>query len=117
MRVKALGALAARSFDLGFLHARLDDADHPLCDVILQVEYVFEAAVEFVGPQMRAAFGLDQLHRDPHSPARLSDAAIQQIAHAQLASNQPDVDGLAFARRCVALYRPSAVAAGRHQVG
>ena len=89
--VEALGTLAARTFDLGLLHAWLDDADHPLGDAILQVENVFEIAIELVGPQMRAGFGLDELGRDTHARFRFAHAAFQKVAHAQLAADLSNV--------------------------
>ena len=49
-------------------------------------------AIEFLGPQMRAGLGLDQLPGDPQRRARLSHAAFQHVAHAKLASDLPDVD-------------------------
>ena len=85
--VEALGTLAARPFDLELLHAGLDDADHPLGDAILEIENVFEIAVELVGPQMRAGFGLDELGRDTQARFRFAHAAFQEVAHAQLAAD------------------------------
>ena len=45
---------------------------------------------------MRPSFSVDELRRYPHAPARLAHAAFQDIAHAQLSADLPDVDRLAF---------------------
>src|SRR5215471_13489631 len=50
-----------------------DDATDASRDPVLEVEDVFQRAVEVVGPQKCAAFGLDQLCGDPHATAGLSD--------------------------------------------
>ncbi len=48
---------------LGGLQGRLDHPGNADSDLVLELEHVFERAVEAVGPQMRAGFGLDQLRR------------------------------------------------------
>src|SRR5215831_5717486 len=57
------------SAHLGGLQGRLDDAGNADSDLVLKLEHVFERAVEAIGPEMGAAFGLDQLRCDTHSPA------------------------------------------------
>ena len=69
--VKAFGPLALRALDLGAAKVRLDDSDDGRRDPVLQIEHVFERAVELVGPDMRAGLGLDQLRRDPQPGRRL----------------------------------------------
>ena len=78
MRVKVLRPLAARPLDLRLLNARLDDADHAVCDPVLKVEDVPQLAVEFVGPEMSAGFGLDQLRRDTQALACFSYSAFER---------------------------------------
>ena len=45
---------------------------------------------------MGAGRGIDELAGDAHPVRRLADAAFQHIAHAQLAADLLDVDGLAL---------------------
>ena len=59
--VEILRTLSPRTFDLRAPHGRLDDADHAIGDLILELEHVLERAVAFVGPQVRAGLGFDKL--------------------------------------------------------
>ena len=88
--------LAPSTLDLGLEHARLDDADDPLGDLVLQLEHVVERTVELFRPQMRAGLGLDQLRGDAQPIAALADAALKHIARAELAPHLPDIDRLPF---------------------
>ena len=48
---------------LGDLQCRLDDAGDADRDPVLQLEDIFERAIEAVGPEMRTGQGIDQLRR------------------------------------------------------
>jgi hypothetical protein len=76
--------LAPRALDLGLAQHRRDRADHAFGDPVLQIERVFEGAVEAVGPQVLAACRLDELAGDAHPVARLAKAALDHIPHAEL---------------------------------
>jgi hypothetical protein len=89
---EVIGVLAPRALDFGFPQARLDDADHLVGDLILEVEHIRDRPVEPVGPQMRARLGLDQLPRDAQAIAGLAHAALQDITHAKVPPDLPDVD-------------------------
>ena len=52
--VEPVGPLAARPLDLGAPQRRLDRADDALGQPVLQVEDVFDRALELVGPDMGA---------------------------------------------------------------
>ena len=64
--------------------------------LILELEHIFDRAVEPVGPQMRAGFGLDQLRGDADPAAALAHRAFEHIAHAQFAPDLLHIDGLAL---------------------
>ena len=81
-------------FDLELLHAGPNDADHPLGYAILEIENVYEIAIELVRPQMRAGFGLDELGRDTQARFRFAHAAFQEVAHTQLAADLSNVTDL-----------------------
>jgi len=50
-----------RSTDFSSLQGRLDDSGDADCNLVLELEYVLERAVETVGPEMGAVTGVDQL--------------------------------------------------------
>ena len=52
--------------------------------------------VELVGPEMRAAFGIDQLRVDPNLVTRPPDTAFEDIANTELAADLLYVDRLAL---------------------
>src|SRR5581483_4931937 len=87
---------AARALDLGATDARLDDPDDGLRHLVLEIEDVVQYAVIFVGPEMAAGFGLDQLSRDAYALAALAHATLQHVADAELAPDLLDVDGFAL---------------------
>jgi hypothetical protein len=68
----------------------------PARDLVLQDEQIADVAVEPLGPQMRAAFGIDQLSVDAHLAARAPDAPFQHIADAELAADLPRLDRFAL---------------------
>jgi hypothetical protein len=91
--VEALGRLARGPLDFGLLELRRDRADHARGHLILQIEDVFDAAVEMVGPQMRAGRNIDELRRDAHPLRQLAHAAFEHVAHAQLSTDLLHVHG------------------------
>ena len=88
--------LAPGAFDLGPPDRRLDGADHMRRDLVLQIEDILKNAVIALGPEMGAGRGIDQLTGDAEPVARLADAALEHIAHAQFPRDLADVDGAAL---------------------
>src|SRR5688572_7973914 len=72
---------------------RIDDLAN---DLVLYSEYVVQAAVEALGPQMSTADGVDQLRIDAHPSGGAAGAAFQQIAHAEIAGDGAGIDRLAL---------------------
>ena len=93
---QVLGRLGQRAPDLQCPQARRYGGDHVLGDVVLQGEDVAQAALVAVGPDMSAGPGLDELGGDTHAVSGLAHAALDHIAHAELASHLLDVDGAAL---------------------
>ena len=93
---EVFGALALGQRDFGGADRRVHRAGDPFGDLVLEVEDVLEHTVIAVGPDMRAAGGVDQLGRDPDAVAGLADAAFEHVAHAELPRHRPDVDRPAF---------------------
>ena len=62
----------------------------------MQVEYIVEHAVVFVGPQMVAGRGIDELDSDPQPAASLAHAPFQYVAHAKLAPDLAHIGRVAF---------------------
>jgi hypothetical protein len=90
------GRATDRTCGLRCLQCRLDDSGNAGCDPVLQVEDVFERAVEPVGPQMRAGLGFDQLDGDPHPPACFAHRAFEHVPDCELAPDLLYIDGLAL---------------------
>ena len=61
----------------------LELGDDRLRDLVLDQEDVGQIAVISLGPKMTAVPAVDQLGRDANSRPRLSNAAFEDIAHAQ----------------------------------
>ena len=93
---EVVGWPCGRPADFGRLQGRLDDAGAGDRNLVLQIEDIFERAVEAVGPEMRTRFRLDQLCRDANPPARLAYGAFEDIAHSELASDLLHVYRLTF---------------------
>src|SRR5439155_537520 len=91
-----LWALAPRALDFRAANARFDDPDDGLGDLVLEVEDVFQDAVIFVGPNVRAGLSLDELSRDAQAIAAFAQAALEHVANAELAPDLLDVDDLAL---------------------
>src|SRR5215471_2252260 len=91
-----VGGAGERPFGLGNLKRRLDDCGDAGRDLILKVEYIFQRAVEPIGPEMRADFRLDQLPSDAHSVAGFPHTALEHVAHAEFERDLLYIDRLAF---------------------
>src|SRR5262249_36925287 len=90
--VEALGGLALGAFDLGRFLLRPDAAYHVGGHAVLQLEDVFEAAVETLRPQMRARGGVDELAGDAQTVRRFAHATLEHVAHPQLAADLLHID-------------------------
>ena len=67
-------------------------------DLVLHLEQVFARLVESIGPDVRAGLRVDQLRVDPHALCAALDAALQNVAHPQGATDLADVDGATLER-------------------
>ena len=73
---------------------RLDRRDDALGDVVLHGEQVFQHAVVAVGPDVLAGLGLDQLAGDAQAPVGHAHAALEHVAHAEIARDGAHVGRL-----------------------
>ena len=75
--------IAGRAFrrppDLRGLQGRLDDTGDADGDLVLQLEHVFERAVEAIGLKMGAGLRFDQLSGNADARAGLSHGTFEQI--------------------------------------
>jgi hypothetical protein len=85
-----------QALDLGHLQLRLDRANGTLGDAVLEIENIAGIALETIGPDVRAGAGLNKLPRDAKPIARTPKAALQHIAHPELAPDLTHVDILAL---------------------
>jgi hypothetical protein len=76
--------------------AKLQRPSQPRDDFVLHVEEIGQGLVEPLGPEMIARFGVDELHVDTHATSAALDAALQHIAHIQLAPDRLHIERLAF---------------------
>src|SRR3546814_14332815 len=83
--VEAFRLLALSPFDLGTFELRRDRADDACGHLILQVEDIVEGAFESLGPDMGAGRRIDELSGDTYALFRFAQAALQHVAHAELA--------------------------------
>src|SRR6202035_783041 len=74
----------------------LEGSDDLLCEFVLHGKDIRKIAIKALGPDVRAARGIDELTSNAHSVARLADAAFQHVAHAEFAADLLHVDWLAF---------------------
>ena len=73
-----LGFLGDRPFQLGTLQFRCDDGGDPSGQLVLQIEYVFQPAIERLRPHVVAALRMDKLGGDADSLARFSGDPEQE---------------------------------------
>ena len=96
--VQALRILASRALHLRNEHLRRDDADDVARDLVLKDEQVGQLAIVFLRPEVSAGGGVDELGRDANAVRGAAHAAFENVANAELASDRPNVDRLAFER-------------------
>src|SRR5215813_4672655 len=94
--VEALGRLALGALDLGLLQPRRDRTHHARGHLVLQVEHVFENAIEAIRPNVTAGHRIDELPGNAHARSTLAHATFEHIAHPQLATDLLHVNGLAL---------------------
>jgi hypothetical protein len=67
--------------------------------LVLQTKYIFKAALETVGPEVRSCTRIDKLPRDAHPVPRLAYAAFKHVAHSKLAADLLHINGAALVRK------------------
>src|SRR5215207_1089849 len=94
--VQAFRRLALDSFDFRLFQLRPYRTHHARGHLVLQIEDIFNLAVETINPQVGTGRGIDELARNAHAVARLTYAAFENVAHPELASHLFYVDGPAL---------------------
>jgi hypothetical protein len=89
---QALRALATGALDLGRADGGLEGPDDALGDPVFEIEDVLAPALVAIGPDADGGRRLDQLGGDADAVAGDAQAALQQIAHAELASDLRRLD-------------------------
>src|SRR5262249_37079666 len=67
---------------------------------ILHIKQIGHDFIEALGPEMRAALGVNKLHIDATPIAGTLNAALQHIRYVQFAPDLLNVEGLAFVSKC-----------------
>ena len=70
--------------------------DNPCRYLVLHREDILKAAIEALGPQVRAAGSVDQLHIDADFSRRPPGTALQQVADAEIGSDPAHIHRLAL---------------------
>ena len=65
-------------------------------DLVLHVEEISKRLVEPLRPKMAAGFGVNELHVDAHAVPAALNAALEDIAHVQVAADRLHVERLAL---------------------
>src|ERR1700738_3048768 len=78
--------LVAGPLDFGDFKCGSNRRNDLLGDFILQLEHICHCAIKLVSPKVSAVGGVDQLPRDAHSSASLSDAALENVSNTELAT-------------------------------
>lgn len=94
--IEVLSRMMPSPFDLRLLEAPSDGGNDTSRNSVLQVEDVFQGPVEVISPKMRAAMAVDQLPGDAQAIADLAHAALQHVAHTELAAHLLDVERIAL---------------------
>src|SRR5262245_20031067 len=68
---QAFRALAFGTGDFSIKYVRLDRAYNAFSDLVLEIKYIIQSAVETIDPNMGARRGIDQLGYDAHTVLRL----------------------------------------------
>src|SRR5215470_8180962 len=69
------------------LQFRLDDTGDAHGHLVLEVEDIFQLALETIGPQMRAGIRVNQLSRDADAIAALTYRTLEHVTHTQFPTN------------------------------
>jgi hypothetical protein len=85
-----------RASRLGRRELGIQGASQTRDDFVLHVEKIGQRLVEPLGPEMTAAFGVDELDVDAHSASAALNAALKDVADVQLAADRLHVERLAF---------------------
>src|SRR5450631_1551051 len=93
---KAFSGFALSAFDFGALQLRIYCADHTARHLVLQIENIFELAVEPVGPKVRSRRSVNQLPCDANPVAGFTHATLEHVTHTKFAADLLDIDGFAF---------------------
>jgi len=89
--IQAFQGLAAHPFLLSLAELRHDRAGNGPSDLVLQIEYVREIAVVPLRPDVIPGGRVDELGRDAYAVAATAHAALEHIAHAQLAADAANI--------------------------
>src|SRR5260370_36202556 len=90
--VEVFGPPALKALLLGREQPRLDRSGDALGDLVLEGEEVGEFDIVALRPDLEPGRRVAQLRADPKPLAREPYAAIEHVAHAQIAPYLPDID-------------------------
>lgn len=89
---------ASAALGLGMHHLQMQRPGDGLRHLGLQHDQVLPAAVAAIGPQLGTALRVDEAQIQPHLVAEPLDAAFEDVAHAEVATDLANLDRLALVR-------------------
>ena len=98
-QVLGIGIGRGRPFEAGGLglgELKVDCMRQMRDNRVLRLQQIGARGVELVGPEVRAAAGVDKLGVDPHPIAARLHRAFEKIAHAQIPADRLGVDRFAL---------------------
>ena len=94
--IEILRRAILRADAFGLQQLGLNCGHNFLGDLVLQRKDVRQIAIVMVGPQVLTGRSVDQLGGDAYAVAALANAALQDIAHAQVGPDLAYVNSLTF---------------------
>src|SRR5262245_35520581 len=98
IRVETLGRLAFGALDLGLLQLRRNRSHHARRDPVLQIESIFQSALEAVRPDMRSRCRIYELTDDAYSICSFAHTAFEHVADPKLPTGLFHIHRPAFVR-------------------
>src|SRR5262249_28935618 len=86
VRLPGLGRLIKRALDLRPVHMGGQNRDDGAGYLVLNRKHVLNLAIVALGPAMSTSQSIDELHRDANTLAHSAHAALQEVAHSNVAA-------------------------------
>src|SRR4051812_22379904 len=93
---KVSSRFAPGTVHFGLLETRRKGCNDPLRDLVLQLEYIFEGAIEAIRPNVCTRDCVDQLTGNPQSATGLTHTAFEHIPHTEFSAHLSHIGRLSL---------------------